>query len=291
MRSNDDFVLHLEAVSKRFYLNPKRPWQLRDLVARPRALLRQIQAREPFWALRDVTLGVKKGEILGIIGPNGSGKSTLLRILVGLSPPTSGVVSIRGRYAALLELGAGFHPQATGRENAYLNALFMGLPKSEAKRRVPEIIEFSGLQKFADQPMRTYSSGMYLRLGFSVAVHVQPDILVIDEVLAVGDADFQQKCFDHFARLKERSTTIVLVTHSMTSLLDFADRAILLERGQIVRDGDPNSVVDQYVRTRVQASPAARRIFQRALVERGIIAAGSADEFDASSEIGGSAPR
>lgn len=267
-------MVHLEGVSKRFYLNPKRPWQLRDLVTRPRALLRQLQPREPFWALRDVTLGVRRGEILGIIGPNGSGKSTLLRILVGLSPPTTGKVSIRGRYAALLELGAGFHPQATGRDNAYLNALFMGLPKTEAKEKVPEIIEFSGLQQFADQPMRTYSSGMYLRLGFSVAVHVHPEILVIDEVLAVGDADFQEKCFDHFARLKEEATTIVLVTHSVGTLKDFADRAILLEGGRVVRDGNPEEVVDEYVLSRVQASPRARRVFQRALEERGITANG-----------------
>ena len=280
MRSDNDFAVHLEGVSKRYYLNPKRPWQLRDLVARPRALLHQLRPREPFWALRDVTLGVRRGEIVGIIGPNGSGKSTLLRILVGISPPTTGTVSIRGRYAALLDLGAGFHPQATGRENAYLNALFMGLPKSEAKEKVPEIIEFSGLQRFADQLMRTYSSGMYLRLGFSVAVHVQPEILVIDEVLAVGDADFQEKCFDHFARLKERSTTIVLVTHSMGTLKDFADRAILLDQGRVVRDGDPAEVVDEYVLSRVQASPVARRVFQRALQERGITATVSAEEID-----------
>ncbi len=270
MHFDNDFMLRLEGVSKRYYLNPKRPWQLRDLVTRPRTLMRQLRPREPFWALRDVTLSVRRGEIVGIIGPNGSGKSTLLRILVGISPPTAGKVSIGGRFAALLDLGAGFHPQATGRDNAYLNALFMGLPKREAKEKVPEIIEFSGLQQFADQPMRTYSSGMYLRLGFSVAVHVQPEILVIDEVLAVGDANFQEKCFDHFARLKERSTTIVLVTHSVGTLKDFADRAILLDRGRVVRDGDPTEVVDEYVLKQVEASPLARRVFQRALQERGI---------------------
>jgi len=281
-------MVRLEGVSKRYYLNPKRPWQLRDLVTRPRALLRQLRPREPFWALRDVTLGIRRGEIVGIIGPNGSGKSTLLRILVGISPPTTGTVSICGRFAALLELGAGFHPQATGRENAYLNALFMGLPKSEAKAKVPEIIEFSGLQQFADQPMRTYSSGMYLRLGFSVAVHVQPEILVIDEVLAVGDADFQEKCFEHFARLKESSTTIVLVTHSVGTLKDFADRAILLDHGRVVRDGDPADVADEYVLSRVQASPVARRVFQRALEERGIAATVSTEELDGSNGSGGS---
>ncbi len=281
MRYDNEYAVRLEGVSKRFYLNPKRPWQLRDLMARPRTLLRQIRPREPFWALRDITLSVKRGEIVGIIGPNGSGKSTLLRILVGISPPTRGKASIHGRYAALLELGAGFHPQATGRENAYLNALFMGLPKREAKEKVPEIIEFSGLKEFADQPMRTYSSGMYVRLGFAVAVHVRPEILVIDEVLAVGDAEFQQKCFEHFATLKESNTTIVLVTHVVSTLSEFADRVILLEHGQVVRDGEPTDVVNEYVRGRLQASPAARRVFRRALEERGLVApgAGEADSY------------
>jgi ABC-type polysaccharide/polyol phosphate transport system ATPase subunit len=280
MRFDNEYVVRLEGVSKRFYLNPKRPWQLRDLMAQPRALLRQIRPREPFWALRDITLGVRRGEIVGIIGRNGSGKSTLLRILVGISPPTTGTAIIHGRYAALLELGAGFHPQATGRENAYLNALFMGLPKREAKEKVPEIIEFSGLKEFADQPMRTYSSGMYVRLGFSVAVHVRPEILVIDEVLAVGDAEFQQKCFEHFATLKESNTTIVLVTHVVSTLSEFADRVILLERGQVVRDGEPTDVVNEYVRGQLQASPAAHRVFRRALEERGLVAPGSAEEAD-----------
>jgi ABC-type polysaccharide/polyol phosphate transport system ATPase subunit len=280
MRYDNEYAVRLEGVSKRFYLNPKRPWQLRDLMAQPRTLLRQIRPREPFWALRDITLGVRRGEIVGIIGPNGSGKSTLLRILVGISPPTTGKASIHGRYAALLELGAGFHPQATGRENAYLNALFMGLPKREAREKVPEIIEFSGLKEFADQPMRTYSSGMYVRLGFSVAVHVRPEILVIDEVLAVGDAEFQQKCFEHFATLKESNTTIVLVTHVVSTLSEFADRVILLERGQVVRDGEPTDVVNEYVRDRLQASPAAHRVFRRALEERGLVAPGSAEEAD-----------
>ncbi len=268
MHSEDELALRLEGVSKRYFLNPKRPWRLREMITRPRSLLAQLRPREPFWALRDVTLDVKRGEIVGIIGANGSGKSTLLRILVGISPPTTGTVSIRGRYAALLDLGAGFHPQATGRENAYLNALFMGLPKSEAKARIPEILDFSGLEEFADQPMRTYSTGMYLRLGFSVAIHVQPEILLIDEILAVGDAEFQKKCFDHFATLQERSTTIVLVTHNVEMLKDFANRVILLEHGSVVRDGDPQDVTREYIERRKEASPAFRQLFRQKLTER-----------------------
>src|SRR5262249_953798 len=148
-------------------------------------MLKQVQSKQPFWALRDISIKVRHGEILGVIGPNGSGKSSLLRILAGISPPTTGTVTIDGRYGALLELGAGFHPNATARENAYVNALFMGLSKDEAKAKMADIIEFAELGQFIDQPMRTYSSGMFLRLGFSVAIHVKPDILIVDEVLAV----------------------------------------------------------------------------------------------------------
>jgi len=280
----------LDQVSKRYYLNPRTPWHLQHLLTNPRALLRQILPREPFWAVRDVSLQIGRGEVVGIIGPNGSGKSTLLRMMVGISPPTSGRVTVHGRYAALLELGAGFHPQASGRDNAYLNALFMGLPKAEARRLVPEIIEFSGLGAFADQPMRTYSSGMYVRLGFSVAVHVQPEILVIDEVLAVGDAEFQRKCFSHFARLKESRTTIIMVTHGLASLIDFADRVVLLEHGQVVQDGDPEQVVQSYIIQRNQASPDARREFQRVLRERGLLPAGSRPDDESASTPAPAAP-
>lgn len=226
---------------------------------------------EAFWALSDISLDVTRGEILGVIGANGSGKSTLLRTMVGLSPPTEGTVSVNGRYAALLELGAGFHPDGTGRDNAFVNALFMGLSKERARELMPEILEFSGLGKFVDQPMRTYSSGMYVRLGFAVAVHVQPEILVIDEILAVGDADFQQKCFDHFAELKQQSATIILVTHSMSTLREFADRVIHMEHGRVVNDGDPNAVIDKYMMNRLTASPAARKVFRRSLEAQGLL--------------------
>lgn len=269
---SNDAAVQLDQVSKRYYLNPSRPWHMSDLLHNPRGLVRQIFPREPFWALRDIDLVVPRGQVLGVIGRNGSGKSTLLRTLAGMSPPTKGKVSINGRFAALFELGAGFHPQVTGRENAYLNALFMGLPKAEVKRLLPEMIEFSGLGDFIDQPMRTYSSGMYLRLGFSVAIHVRPEILIIDEVLAVGDADFQQKCFDHFAHLKEDGTTVIMVTHAVGTLRDFADRVIILDGGVVARDGGPDEIVDEYVKGLLEASPAARRAFGRTLAAHGLIA-------------------
>jgi ABC-type polysaccharide/polyol phosphate transport system ATPase subunit len=271
MRSNGqppsagEFAVRLNQVSKRYLLDPKRPWRLRDLASNPGLLVGQVRAKTPFWALRDISLDVRHGEIVGIIGHNGSGKSTLLRILAGISQPTTGTVEVHGRYGALLDLGAGFHGNATGRQNAYLNALFMGLPKAEVKARMDDIIEFSGLGEFIDQPMRTYSSGMYLRLGFSVAVHVQPDILLVDEVLAVGDADFQEKCYEHFRQLKARRTTIVLVTHNVDSLVDFADRVVLLEKGQVKMDGNAVTVVTKYIEHLRQESPAMERAYQRAI--------------------------
>jgi ABC-type polysaccharide/polyol phosphate transport system ATPase subunit len=226
--------------------------------------LRQTN-RTAFWALQDVTFDVRVGETVGIIGPNGSGKSTLLYVMLGISPPTSGVVTTKGRIAGLLELGAAFHQDASGRDNAYLSALFLGLPKEEVERKLPEIIEFAGLEQFIDQPIRTYSTGMRMRLGYSVAVHVRPDILLVDEVLAVGDADFQEKCFEHFAQLKQQSTTIVLVSHDLSAIQALADRVILIEHGKVMRDGDPVTVCEQYVRDRYQeGTPAAKRAMDRA---------------------------
>ena len=260
-----EYAVRLTDVSKRYLLDPTRPWRVKDLLAHPQTIFGQLTAKEPFWALRDVSLKVKHGEILGIIGPNGSGKSSLLRVLAGISPPTEGTVEINGRYGALLELGAGFHPNATGRQNAYVNALFMGMSKDEVNAALPSIIDFSELGAFIDQPMRTYSSGMYLRLGFSVAIHVQPDILLVDEVLAVGDADFQEKCFEHFRTLRERNTTIIIVTHNVDTLVDFADRAIMMEKGRIKLDGPPIDVVSEYINTLRRDSPAMERAFARAI--------------------------
>lgn len=209
-------------------------------------------ARRPFVALDRVSLRLKRGESLGIIGPNGSGKSTTLRVMSGITPPTSGRVTINGRVSALLELGSGFHPQITGRENALLNAVLLGLTLDEARDVLPAIVEFSELGQFIDQPMRTYSSGMYFRLGFSVAVHVNPEILLIDEVLAVGDAQFQEKCMTHIHRLREDGVTLVLVTHDMLQMPKFCDRAILLESGKITDEGQPQQVVHNYL-SRVEA--------------------------------------
>jgi ABC-type polysaccharide/polyol phosphate transport system ATPase subunit len=241
-----DIAVEFEHVSKHYSLSLQK--QATDfktmLLHLPRFL---AGARRPFVALDDVSLQVRRGESLGIIGPNGSGKSTTLRVMSRITPPTSGTVSVHGRVSALLELGSGFHPQITGRENAILNAVLLGLTLSEARAVLPDIIAFSELGDFIDQPMRTYSSGMFFRLGFSVAVHVEPEILLLDEVLAVGDAEFQKKCMDHIHGLRRKGATLVLVTHQMLNLPQFCDRGILIEHGKITDEGAPQQVVHNYL--------------------------------------------
>lgn len=253
MRSDigGDVALAFEGVSKHYSLAlQKEATDVKSMLLHlPRFL---SNARRPFVALDDVSLRIKRGESVGIVGPNGSGKSTTLRIMAGIAPPTSGKVITNGRVVGLLELGSGFHPQITGRENALLNAVLLGLTLAEAREVLPEIIEFSQLGQFIDQPMRTYSSGMFFRLGFSVAVHVKPEVLLIDEVLAVGDAQFQEKCMNHIHGLRSQGVTLVLVTHDMLSVPKFCDRAILLEQGRITDEGTPQQVVHGYL-ARVEA--------------------------------------
>jgi lipopolysaccharide transport system ATP-binding protein len=244
---NNQEVIALDNISKRYFLYHERARELKTALLHLPTFLKASRAKEPFWALRDISLSVRQGESVGIIGPNGAGKSTLLRIMAHLAPPTQGKLTVRGRVSPLLELGAGFHPQLTGRENAILNAVLLGLSRKEAHEKLPEITEFSELGEFIDQPMRTYSSGMYVRLGFAVAVHVKPEILLVDEVLAVGDAEFQGKCFAHIDRLRQEQVTIVLVTHDLESVKRFCDRALLLNHGVISAQGDPQGVVDEYL--------------------------------------------
>ena len=180
----------------------------------------------------------------GVIGRNGSGKSTALKIVAGITKPTSGTVTVRGRISALIELGAGFHPEISGRENVYINGIMLGLTKREVARRFDEIVEFAELQDFIDAPVKTYSSGMYMRLGFAVAIHVDPDVLLVDEVLAVGDEGFTHKCLDKFAEFRRRGKTILLVTHSLGIVERFCDMALWLDGGRARATGDPRRVVD-----------------------------------------------
>ena len=253
---SSDAAIIVEGLSKRYVLRAGRAQQLKTAVLSLPALLFNGQPRHSFWALQDISCTVARGESLGIAGPNGSGKSTLLRVLAGTTKPSSGRLIISGRVSALLELGAGFHPQITGRANALLNAVLLGLSLKEAHEVLPGIIEFSELGDFIDQPMRMYSSGMYVRLGFAVAVYVRPEILVVDEVLAVGDAEFQSKCFGHMERLRAEGVTVVFASHDLPSLQRYTDRVMLLEHGRMVMEGKPAEVIHAYL-TRV-FGPAAK---------------------------------
>ena len=188
---------------------------------------------EELWALRDVSLDLRRGRMVGIVGSNGSGKSTLLKVLGGILKPTSGQVSVHGRVSALIELGAGFHPEFTGRENIYINGVLLGLSRAEIRARFDEIVAFAGLEAFVDSPVKTYSSGMYMRLGFAIAVTVDPDVLLIDEVLAVGDEAFQHRCVGKIQEFKARGKTIALVSHDLGSIERLCDEAIWIERGRL----------------------------------------------------------
>jgi ABC-type polysaccharide/polyol phosphate transport system ATPase subunit len=211
------------------------------------SLIRDLRPDETFPAIRDVSFTLPAGSTLGVIGRNGSGKSTMLKLVAGISKPTSGTVVVHGRISALIELGAGFHPEISGRENVFINGIMLGLSKREIASRFQEIVEFAELEEFIDAPVKTYSSGMYMRLGFAVAIHVNPDVLLVDEVLAVGDEGFTHKCLDKFAEFKRRGKTILLVTHSLALVERFCDEALWLDAGTMKTMGDPKRVVDAYI--------------------------------------------
>ena len=211
------------------------------------SVVKHLRPDESFSALSDVSLAVPKGATYGVVGRNGSGKSTLLKLVAGITKPTSGVVGIKGRVSALIELGAGFHPEISGRENVFINGIMLGLSRREVSDRFDEIVEFAELEDFIEAPVKTYSSGMYMRLGFAVAINVNPDILLVDEVLAVGDEGFSLKCLDKFAEFKRRGKTILFVTHGLSMVERFCDEAVWLEAGQNRTTGDPKRVVQMYL--------------------------------------------
>jgi ABC-type polysaccharide/polyol phosphate transport system ATPase subunit len=210
-------------------------------------LLRDLRPDETFDALKGVSFTVTAGQTFGIVGRNGSGKSTMLKLIAGIGRPTDGAIAVEGRVSALIELGAGFHPEISGRENVYINGMMLGLTKREVAARFDEIVAFAELQDFIDAPVKTYSSGMYLRLGFAVAIHVDPDVLLVDEVLAVGDEAFTHKCLDKFAEFRRRGRTVLLVTHALDLVTRFCDEALWLDSGVARLQGDPKRVVDAYL--------------------------------------------
>jgi lipopolysaccharide transport system ATP-binding protein len=208
----------------------------------------QGDAVEEFWALKDVSFNIFEGEILGIIGRNGAGKSTLLKVLSRITEPTSGRVTLRGRVASLLEVGTGFHPELTGRENIYLNGAILGMTRAEIRKKFDEIVSFAEIERFLDTPVKRYSSGMYVRLAFAVAAHLEPEILIIDEVLAVGDAEFQRKCLGKMDEVSRREgRTVLFVSHNMTAVQSLCTRAILLEAGSMIRTGPTRQVIEYYM--------------------------------------------
>ena len=235
-------AVEVSEVSKQFRLELNRPTSVKEAVLRfGRRDVRHL------WALRDVSITIEKGSFFGLVGQNGSGKSTLLRLMAGIHRPTSGRIAARGRLSALLELGSGFHPELTGRENVFLNGAMLGLGRREMAAAMDDIVTFSGVGDQIDAPVKIYSSGMYMRLGFSVAVNVEPEILLVDEVIAVGDEEFQQRCLEHMASLRSGGTTIVLVSHDTALVRKLCDRVGWLDGGQLREVGDPDRVVDAYL--------------------------------------------
>jgi ABC-2 type transport system ATP-binding protein len=235
-------AIAVQDVKKRFRRYRERPTSIKERIVRIR-----VHAEE-LWALKGVSVEVQEGETLGLLGPNGSGKTTLLKIIAGILRPTEGSVTARGRIASLLALGAGFHNELTGRENVYLNASLMGMTRAQTNRRFDDIVRFAELEDFIDNQVKFYSSGMYVRLGFAVAAHVDPAILLVDEVLAVGDLAFQRKCLDKVEEFQAEGRTIVLVTHAPDQVVRICDRAIILYQGEVMNEGNPHDVVRDFRR-------------------------------------------
>jgi lipopolysaccharide transport system ATP-binding protein len=237
-------AIQVRGISKRFQLFADRPNNIKEMLVRRRVRPRS----QDFWALRDVSFDIPKGSTFGLIGHNGSGKSTLLKLVAGIHRPSSGSIVVDGRISAMLELGAGFHPELSGRENIYLNGAILGMTRRQISDSMEAIIEFSGLAEFIDSPVKVYSSGMYVRLGFSIAVNLDPEILVIDEVIAVGDEEFQRRCFDHLAKLRRRGVTVVLVSHSLGLVQSLCDHVAWLDHGRLRMAGPAAEVTQAYLK-------------------------------------------
>ena len=239
----------VDDVSKRFRLERNRPSSLKEAILR----IGKRSDIDDFWVLRDINLDIAPGSFFGLIGHNGSGKSTLLRLMAGIHRPTHGEIEADGRLSALLELGSGFHPDLTGRENVFLNGAMLGLTRKHMAASMDSIIDFSGIGEFIDEPVKIYSSGMYVRLGFAVAVNVEPEILLVDEVIAVGDEEFQRRCMSHMNMLRTEGTTIVLVSHNTKLMIELCDTVGWLDHGRLMEVGSPKQVVASYI-ARVDAA-------------------------------------
>lgn len=262
-----DIIIKAENVGKKYVIahETKESYTaLRDVISRKAKRIFSKSAspknKEEFWALKDVSFEIKRGTAVGIIGRNGAGKSTLLKVLSRITEPTTGRIGINGRIASLLEVGTGFHPELTGRENIFLNGAILGMSRNEIRKRFDEIVDFSGVGKFLDTPVKRYSSGMYVRLAFSVAAHLEPEILVVDEVLAVGDAEFQKKCLGKMEEVsKNHGRTVLLVSHNLGSIAQLCSSAILLQQGQLLMQDNVQSTIDRYLQSAASISNAVQR--------------------------------
>ena len=247
-----DIAIHVENLSKKYKLGAmyERQDTLRDLLVSTFKSPFQKKTKskdQTLWALKDVSFDIDRGSVVGIVGRNGAGKSTLLKVLSRVTDPTSGIGEIRGRVGSLLEVGTGFHPELTGRENIYLNGAILGMKRNEIEKKFDEIVDFSEVAKFIDTPVKRYSSGMYLRLAFAVAAHLEPDILVVDEVLAVGDAEFQRKCLGKMSDVAEQGRTVLFVSHNMSAILRLTSETLVMEKGRVVMRAPSNEAVDYYL--------------------------------------------
>lgn len=244
-----EIAIKVENISKKFIIMAGRNDSLRAALANRWSLLlgRSDKVHEEFWALKNISFTVNEGEAIGIIGENGAGKTTLLKILSRITDPTKGRIEITGKVSSLLEVGTGFHPELTGRENIYLNGTILGMKRSEVKKKFDEIVEFSGVQKFINTPVKHYSSGMYVRLAFAVAAHLDPEILIIDEVLAVGDAEFQKKCLGKMEDVTKEGRTVLFVSHNMEAVRNLCTSAMLLKKGEVIERGNVTNVVNKYL--------------------------------------------
>lgn len=245
---DDDIAIKIKGVYKDFKLPHEKINSLKNVFTNSLSYIRKRRTFETQHALKDIDLDIKKGEFFGIVGRNGSGKSTLLKILAGIYQPTKGKASVNGKLVPFIELGVGFNPELTGRENVYLNGALLGFSQKEVEEKYEEIVNFAELEEFMDQKLKNYSSGMQVRLAFSMAVRAKADILLIDEVLAVGDVDFQRKCFDYFKKLKLENTTVVFVSHDMDAVGEYCDRAMLIEKNQVIMTGNTNKVAEEYMK-------------------------------------------
>lgn len=242
-----DIAIKIDHLSKRYAIGKEKDNSLRGTLSN--LFKGSGGAKDEFWALKDINLEINRGDVVGIIGKNGAGKSTLLKILSQITQPTEGRVEINGRVASLLEVGTGFHPELTGRENIYLNGTILGMSRKEVKAKFDEIVAFSGVEKFIDTPVKHYSSGMYVRLAFSVAAHLEPEILIIDEVLAVGDVEFQKKCLGKMQDVAGQGRTVLFVSHNMSAVQNLCNKGIHLEKGKLFNSGDVKRVVSDYYKS------------------------------------------